>query len=155
MNPTESAVPETIPDASVDSNETVASPPPVPAPSKRVFSVKESSVDIKGGRYHSKVVTQAAQKAAKQLFRKADDSMTEITFTLREMKRRTKGASPRTKTYSFSATKQKRDVPLRIDLDGKEILIENDFVVKAIKPTPVAESDPIGTETPENEETLA
>lgn len=148
MNTTDAAVPQVDPETPLESTEDALPVPPAP---KRVFSVKESSVDIKGGRYHSKVVTQAAQKAAKQLFRKADDSVTELTFTLREMKRRTKGASPRTKTYAFSATKKKRDVPLRIDLDGKQIVIENDFVVKAIKPAPVPTSDPIESNEPEEE----
>lgn len=135
--------------------ETPLEPDTAPTSSKRVFSVKESSVDIKGGRYHSKVVTQAAQKAAKQLFRKADASVTEITFTLREMKKRAKGMSPRNKTYAFSAEKRKRDTPLRIKLEDKEIVIENDFVVKSIKPSSATAADPVETDPVEEEETSA
>lgn len=108
---------------------------------KRTFTVSESSVELKGGRYVSKSATQAAQKAAKQLFRKVPETQTnEIEFVLRELKPRVKGVKIVPKRMKYQVTRVLRDEPLRVMLDGNEVLIKYKFHIK-----PLGRLNPDGT----------
>lgn len=97
---------------------------------KRTFTVNESSVELKGGRYVSKSATQAAQKASKQLFRKVGEDTNEITFVLRELKPRVKGVKPTPpKLMKYVTKRELRAEPLKVMLDGNEVWIRYNFKV--------------------------
>lgn len=121
-------------------------------PANRYYSVKESSAGLTGGRYSSSVgISQAAHKAATQLFRRAPPEVETIEFTLREVKNRSGVVKFKGKEYAFEATRTKRETPLMITLHGKEVKIEHTYRVKMIrkkeKPTEV-ESQDESNETP-------
>lgn len=134
-------VPETSPETSTKTKR------------ERFYSVKTSSIDVKGGRYRSSVgVSQAAQKATTQLFRKAGADVEFIDFTLREVKNRKGTTKYRGKEFQFRGERKKRATPLVIQLNGKEVRIEYEYKVQMIRAPSTSEEDSV-EETPVEEAT--
>lgn len=101
-------------------------------PKKRTFTVAESSVDVTGGRYLSRNATQASLKAAKQQFRRAGDDVTQVTFTLREIKPRVKGVKRPVVLVKYKAEKKLREKPLELKLNGTTVVVRYEFKVHPV-----------------------
>jgi hypothetical protein len=86
------------------------------------------TVDGHGGIYKGKSPGQAANKAAKQLF-KASPSKTSLSFSLRET---TNDSSK--KTYTYEATKKKLKEPKIIEKGSVKITITTEYSVKRVYP---------------------
>lgn len=148
-----SDTPETVP-TTTPAPETTPEETPKKVNRERFYSVKTSSIDVKGGRYRSSVgVSQAAQKAATQLFRKANADVDFIDFTLREVKNRKGTTKYRGKEFQFRGERKKRENPLVIQLNGKEVRIEYEYKVQMIRAPPSSDTPdkPVEAETPEEE----
>lgn len=137
----DTTTPETVPTTPVP--ETPTETPKKPN-RERFYSIKTSSIDVKGGRYRSSVgVSQAAQKATTQLFRKAKSDVDVIDFTLREVKNRKGTTKYRGKEFQFRGDRKKRENPLVIQLNGKEVRIEYEYKVRMIRGSPSSEETPV------------
>lgn len=152
--------PETVPTTLTP--ETSPEETPKKTNRERFYSVKTSSIDVKGGRYRSSVgVSQAAQKATTQLFRKSNADVNFIDFTLREVKNRKGTTKYRGKEFQFRGERKKRETPLVIQLNGKEVHIEYEYKVQMVRapPTITSEEEPgveeTSEETQKEEETSA
>ena len=93
---------------------------------KRSFTVMSTNQKIApGGTYISSTPLNAAKKAARQLFAKADRAR-KIHFVLREM---TRGSAK--KTYKYVATKKKLDKPKTLMRGDVKIVLKHEYEVKS------------------------
>lgn len=86
----------------------------------RVYTVVESSVGTTGGRYSGVTPEQAARKAGRILFRKANDELESVKFTIRETGTQNE--------RSYETVRVMRQNPLTLTIAGKTFVSEHEYI---------------------------
>lgn len=94
---------------------------------ERSFTIESSSVKVDGGSYKSNTPYSAGMKVARRLFRKAPKSK-KILLTIRET---TRGSAK--KTFTYEAFMKKLSKPKVFTRGGKEVKVETEVSIKAVK----------------------
>lgn len=95
---------------------------------ERTFTVSDSEIDVKGGRYTGKSPYAVAAKAARVLFKQAKATKREIRFTLKET---TRDSSE--KTFRYIGVKEQLNKPIVVTLGNSEVSINHKYHVKSCR----------------------